>query len=460
MRKRVAALVVIVFLAASSMLAASPAFSSTQIAENTWVSKAPMHVARSSLGVAVVNDKIYAMGGFVGNGVLSGANEEYDPETDTWTFKAPMPIPSSGFVTAVYQGEIYCLGNGINEVYNPASDKWENRTPTAIPVAQANVLNGAIYLLGGYPNRRYPNTTLNEAYDPRTDNWTMKAPMPKASSAASVVYENKIYVMGTYTEGGYFESDDNYIPLHRTPVMQIYDPETDTWSSNETAGPNSMGQPFATVTSGIMAPKRIYLFYTPLDAPSGFVYKNQVYDPDKQSWIDGVGIPTNRAGFGIAIVNDLIYVIGGCSHYYPDLFSWSAGPTVIFYSTNEVYTPFGYGTVPPNVQVVSLVNNAMYYGAGVVLNFTLNKPASWVGYSLDGQDNVTVTGNVTLAGLSDGWHNVTVYAEDSLGNTGASETIVFNVASPFPTVPVAVVSGASAIAIGIGLLVYFKKRKP
>ena len=54
---------------------------------------------------------------------------------------------------------------------------------------------------------------------------------------------------------------------------------------------------------------------------------------------------------------------------------------------------------------------------------------------------------------------MTVYAEDSLGNMGASETVVFSVASPFPTVPVAVASGASAIAVAAGLLVYFKKFK-
>jgi LPXTG-motif cell wall-anchored protein len=53
---------------------------------------------------------------------------------------------------------------------------------------------------------------------------------------------------------------------------------------------------------------------------------------------------------------------------------------------------------------------------------------------------------------------VTVYAKDSFENTGASETIWFSVADPFPTTLVAVVSGASVAIIGIGLLVYFKKR--
>jgi hypothetical protein len=84
-----------------------------------------------------------------------------------------------------------------------------------------------------------------------------------------------------------------------------------------------------------------------------------------------------------------------------------------------------------------------------------------VGYSLDGQDNVTVTGNTTITGLTSGLHNVTVCARDEFGNTGASGTIYFTIAKepePFPTTLVATASAASVAIIGIGLLVYFRKR--
>jgi hypothetical protein len=54
-------------------------------------------------------------------------------------------------------------------------------------------------------------------------------------------------------------------------------------------------------------------------------------------------------------------------------------------------------------------------------------------------------------------HNVTVYACDSAGNIGASDTIHFNVEVPFPTTLV-IASIASAAVMGIGLLVYYKKR--
>jgi hypothetical protein len=81
---------------------------------------------------------------------------------------------------------------------------------------------------------------------------------------------------------------------------------------------------------------------------------------------------------------------------------------------------------------------------------------------LDGQENVTVAGNTTLANLPYGEHNVTVYATDNVGNI-ASETITFTIAEPepepFPTTLVATGAVATIAVVGVGLLVYFKKRK-
>ena len=116
--------------------------------------------------------------------------------------------------------------------------------------------------------------------------------------------------------------------------------------------------------------------------------------------------------------------------------------------------------VPPTVRLIT-PENATYSVANVTLEFTVNKQPSWMGYSLDGQQNVTVAGNTTLLELSNGLHNVTVYANDTFGNMGVSETTSFNVfvPEPFPVVPVVVTSIASVSIVGAGLLVYFKKRK-
>jgi hypothetical protein len=73
--------------------------------------------------------------------------------------------------------------------------------------------------------------------------------------------------------------------------------------------------------------------------------------------------------------------------------------------------------------------NVTYTTDNVSLNFTVTEETSWMGYSLDGQDNVTLTETtLKLTELVDGSHNMTVYATDTAGNTAASETISFTVA--------------------------------
>ena len=64
---------------------------------DSWLTKAPMPVARRDLGVAAVDNKIYAIGGLP----FSNITEQYDPVTDKWTTKSPMPIVRSSFSVAV-----------------------------------------------------------------------------------------------------------------------------------------------------------------------------------------------------------------------------------------------------------------------------------------------------------------------------------------------------------------------
>ena len=115
--------------------------------------------------------------------------------------------------------------------------------------------------------------------------------------------------------------------------------------------------------------------------------------------------------------------------------------------------------IPPKILVQSPLSET-YSNTNISLVFSIDKPFNWIGYSLDRHQNVSVTGNTTLTGLSSSLHSITVYANGTFGNMGASETISFTIAKPFPTVTVAAVSGAVVAAlVAAGLLVYFKKRK-
>jgi len=469
MGKSAAAMLVLVFLTASSLIVAKPAFSSADTAEDTWAAKAPMQQARAGLGVAVVNGKIYAIGGSTASGsyppdIFSGGfvgtNEEYDPATDTWTYKASMPTPRDYFAIAAYQNKIYCIGgavgfsvdertgfhsyigSGVNEVYDTVTNRWVTKSP--IPdygmECQAHVVNGKIYVM---------DWSFVYAYDPENDSWATKTRMPKPypkydSSPVSAVVDNKIIVTFEFST---FDSSTGFTSYEQK--VWIYDTETDSWSGG-TSGTTVVLGGAAVATAGVNAPQKVYVLGLAYGMYPVVPATNQVYDLMADAWETATAMPALRRDFGVAVVDDVFYVIGGYS--YTSLTHGMVTPVAV----NEQYTPIGYG-VPPEVKVVSPVSQT-YNESSVSLVFTVNKPVSWMGYSLDGQDNVTITGNTTISGLTNGVHNLTLYAKDTFENTGASETVSFSVEAPFPATLV-VAPVASVVVIGAVLAIYFKKRK-
>lgn len=111
---------------------------------------------------------------------------------------------------------------------------------------------------------------------------------------------------------------------------------------------------------------------------------------------------------------------------------------------------------PPVISVLSPTDKT-YDPGEIPLTFTVNEPTSWIRYSIDGQNNVTITGNVTLPKLSSGAHNIKLYAQDIAGNVGTSATIQFSIAEIFPIgwvfVGIAIAAGAF-----VGVLAYFKRQ--
>lgn len=111
---------------------------------------------------------------------------------------------------------------------------------------------------------------------------------------------------------------------------------------------------------------------------------------------------------------------------------------------------------PPSISILS-PENKTYDATDIPLTFALNEPASLMAYSLDGQTNVTIAGNLTLAVLPVGSHSVVVYANDTAGNAGASKIIYFNI-EPFPIMLIVAVI-VIVVIVGAVLLIYFRKVK-
>ena len=191
--------------------------------EGTWARKADMKFPRGGLSTAVVDGKIYAIGGVTRVGGLPqtlSTVEAHDPATNKWTERAAMPTKRYSLSTAVVNGKIYAIGgqNFVHffsavEVYDPKADKWTKKfdMPGARADLSASVVNGKIYAIGGIGGAQPVS-----AYNPATDTWMKKADMPGARAWLSTsVVNGKIYAIGG---GGVF---GGWQPL---ATVDVYDP--------------------------------------------------------------------------------------------------------------------------------------------------------------------------------------------------------------------------------------------
>ncbi len=89
-------------------------------------------------------------------------------------------------------------------------------------------------------------------------------------------------------------------------MVQMYDPKSDSWSFGNPSPVSIVGSPIA-VTSGVKAPIQ-------------FNFIPDIFNPVTGNWRTGAPMPTQRMAFDVAVVDDLIYAIGGSRGSRPDIF--------------------------------------------------------------------------------------------------------------------------------------------
>jgi hypothetical protein len=122
---------------------------------------------------------------------------------------------------------------------------------------------------------------------------------------------------------------------------------------------------------------------------------------------------------------------------------------------------FAVYTKPMQIDFFSLENKT-YSSTSIALDFAVDRLTSWMGFSLNNQSNMTIYGNMTLTDLPLGSHSLVVYANDTYGNMGTSETIHFTIAElpePFPTSLVATASVIIVFVVFAVFLFYRRKHK-
>lgn len=154
-----------------------------------------MEYQRSDAACTVLDDQIYAIGGFTGRRCIRTV-ERYDAKTDTWTAVAPMASLRSGVSAVTLGGKIYALGGSTSgngrlrscEVYDPVRDSWSPIASmlTARSNFAAVVCDELIYVFGGYTGEE--TTRLCECYNPKGDEWFVVTDMNHARSALAALF--------------------------------------------------------------------------------------------------------------------------------------------------------------------------------------------------------------------------------------------------------------------------------
>ncbi|XP_021693093.1 kelch-like ECH-associated protein 1 [Aedes aegypti] len=202
----------------------------------TWRPCAPMTVPRNRVGVAVMDELLYAVGGSAGSEYHSSM-EFYDPELDKWALVQPMHSKRLGVGVAVVNRLLYAIGgfDGQDrlttvECYHPENNEWTMVPPMTIGRSGTGVaaLHQYIYVVGGFDGTRQLDSV--ERFDTELQTWDTVAPIKVARSALSLtVLDGKLYAMGGY-------DGTNFLG-----IVEVYDPATNTWQD---------GTPLTTGRSG------------------------------------------------------------------------------------------------------------------------------------------------------------------------------------------------------------------
>lgn len=291
----------------------------------TPVSSIPIAPRQEHGAIKFDEDTLYIIGGVI-NGP-DGSNptvttvQKYSIGIDEWTSVADLPIPLNHPNSAVVNGKIYVLGGltvtesptfwnatGYSYEYDPESDVWteigglpEGRWTGS---ASVGVSGTTVYLAGGLANTNLTDDeegtiSVFTSYNTVTKSFAILADMPEPRDHAGVGLVNgMLYVLGGRAYGHNNTKD----------TVFAYDIEEDCWTTDLAPLPIPRGG----YASGVIG-TQIFLVggEGDQDTASGVFPQNQAYDTATDSWESYASMDVPRHGTaGVAIGNKL-YIPGG-----------------------------------------------------------------------------------------------------------------------------------------------------
>ncbi|XP_019644974.1 PREDICTED: kelch-like protein 26 [Branchiostoma belcheri] len=167
--------------------------------ENRWMYVAPLRGYSTGHAGCVCDGKLYTSGGY-GTSMNNVPHERvlqfYDPEQNAWQCRAPMTTGRIWHCMATLADKLYVMGGDIGdarlhvltaESYCPASDQWTSIAPMLTGQSEAGtaVIDDKIFLLGGYDWNNRDVIGSVQSYRPEENIWRREASLPQAAAGVA-----------------------------------------------------------------------------------------------------------------------------------------------------------------------------------------------------------------------------------------------------------------------------------
>lgn len=282
-----------------------------RIALFPWTTKLASPTARQYAAVAVLNDRVYVLGGQrtdtgVTPGPVTAVMESYDPATNTWSTAPSMPTARMGLVAAVANGRLYAIGGSLDgfgtgtgtvEEFDPLTQQWTTRAsmPTPRCFAGGAPVGNRIVVAGG---RTMGVDTMNvvELYDAPTNTWAPAMPLPTSRSELAVAENGGlVYAIGGY--GG--------LLAQWVGTVEAYNPANNTWSTRASMPTGRSHIALVSVGTELLAAGG--------ENVSRALDVLESYDVTMNAWSTKTPSPSVFTRAPAAVLNSKAYVIGNGS---------------------------------------------------------------------------------------------------------------------------------------------------
>ena len=271
------------------------------VAAPSWQPRTPAPTARQEVASAVVDGRIWVIGGLTAAGA-SAVVEAYDPVADRWTPGPDLPVALHHPAAAAYRGEVVVLGGFVaaGSLYSRASTRvlalrggaWVDLPPLRRPrgAASAAAAGDALVLAGGRDTSALIGPT--EVFDGSA--WRDAEPIPTRRDHLSAVSDGR----SVFTVGGRFLA-----PGAISAALERFDPATGAWERLPAMPTARGGQGAALVGNRIVVAGG--------EDPTGVYAEVEAYDLGTQQWSALPALPTPRHGLSVERVGDRVLALVG-----------------------------------------------------------------------------------------------------------------------------------------------------